>query len=259
MNGTDFPKFSWWYLFGYLLCEFSVSLSISKHQDNGYTIHQKDFQTVGHGNASHTQNIELHAKKQQKHEQIVKAKHVLYDLQSSRPHVYSQKISCPVSSVMDLNGSENHIYPIDIYGHDLLHHSLDSYKNMHTQACVATELQSKNEPHNCSYTHRPCPLYDINIADATHTTNTQIAANRSSNSFSFNNLCSLKTALADASQTVNVIVLGTSVTYGVDTLGCCATQCPTSGSNSSDTKVQKEFENRCAWPKYFGNWLKQVS
>ncbi len=163
---------------------------------------------------------------------------------------------CPVSTVLNINNkntSENstfvgdYIYPINIYGNELLLNQLKS-SNL-TVDCYAPSIHARMEHFSCPLTHDvPCPVIKENIADALNITS-DYSSSSSPRARMHSSLCQIKQRLSNASETVRVIVFGGSVTVGTWTDGCCsAREChlPDGGEHST---------TRCAWPHFLGLWM----
>lgn len=145
---------------------------------------------------------------------------------------------CPLSSIMDLNNTFSYFYPMDIYAPS--EQFLKAKAKDDLYRCDTDEVEGRRMPHFCSSKmERFCPVHHQNVKDATAR-----KYHRSSS------ICHFKSKLANKTQTVNVFVLGGSVTAGHGADNC---------HKDYPVVLGHVANHRCAWPYHFGTWLKQTS
>ena len=141
---------------------------------------------------------------------------------------------CPMSSMMDLNNTHSYFYPVDIYApYDIIEQVKAQNR---TVTCYSATRYEARVPHNCS-TVKFCPVHTQNVIDATR--------NKCNASAS---LCYLRRKLNDPNQHVRILTFGGSVTSGSNAQWC----------NAFDDPFRYYVHLRCAWPYFFGEWMKKA-
>lgn len=166
---------------------------------------------------------------------------------------------CPVSSSLYLNNNVYyHGYPMDFAvftNTSKTRNSLgtvrddDVIPSRSVYNCTGYESQP-GQIHSCS-TEVPCVLTEENVK----------AAMRASKSWNVStSFCKLHEELIRSTETVNVIVLGGSVTIGSWAMGCCCdrdvdSRCP----SDMPAACKADVTTVCTWSAMFVNWLQKYA
>lgn len=122
-------------------------------------------------------------------------------------------------------GHYNHQYPLDVF-----------FPRVHVarnMSCV--KKFDKRENYTCPTEFVGCPMIEENFRDA----------NRLSRAWpKATSLCSFREALGNHSSESRLIILGGSVTAGVEASGCCG-----------DAECFNEPSQRCSWVNHLHHWL----
>lgn len=190
---------------------------------------------------------------------MINATNFLYNSRSLNAINY-----CPVSSLIDTQFDGILGYPIDLFDQKL-YSSLRQPSDKITDStysedyfrCTSTFMQSNNHGgtiRTCS-TLGQCPLQSENIKSMTENTSWP----------ALHSLCHLRQALHDPDATVNVFVLGGSVTTGTLTYGCCC-DATLDAKCRSFSSIKPAWCGApdvspplCRWSKYFERYIKSKS
>eukprot|EP01041_Mallomonas_annulata_P001264 gene1264-2444_t len=153
---------------------------------------------------------------------------------------------CPISSLFNVAEFKNpqvHSYPIDLFNSE----------TPGIYSCGAHD-KTRAQRHICAESSM-CPVHHPNLVDADKSKRL-----RQNVSTSF---CHIEKTLKNPQETVNIIILGGSVTAGIYTGGCCCTQefdtkCPRRMDKSCEFK-NEYTSNACSWNMHFFRWLKFIS
>lgn len=153
---------------------------------------------------------------------------------------------CPVSSaVTGPLTSGLHTYPVDVYKPSLLNRTQENSEQINYN-CTSREIFGEDPQlpgyYVCS-TSNICPVHMQNVHDA---------LNRSSGWISDKNLCNIRRHFSNRTETINVIILGGSVTFGAKTSGYACT----SNFDSKCPTKNNRLHHEISWSKYLLRWMK---
>lgn len=184
----------------------------------------------------------------------------------------NERIKCPVSSLINTELEGIYSYPIDLFDSETYSNFGNSSYSTSYADQVYNCTSSEASYHKADWKMRPCstltrcPLMKQNILDSSAFSRKFIEPKHS--------FCKMRQTLHYPSETINVLVLGGSITHGSNTVGCCCnadehmdSKCASFDDHSSWClsrariigAINEEAAPNCKWSSYLKLFFRSYS